>query len=113
MLEMFNALISGFVQCFSYSTFTLMLIGVAIGFVVGILPGLGGPTAMALMLPFVLKLAAAGAFAFCLVLPPAPPPTEAFTSFCSAGPGDPPTPSTLAIAPPLPPTGETAPHWEA
>jgi len=50
MLEMIGALGSGLVQCFTWSTFSLMCIGIAIGFVVGILPGLGGPTAMALML---------------------------------------------------------------
>ena len=48
-MDMLHALISGFLQCFNLSTFNLMMIGIAIGFVVGILPGLGGPTAMALM----------------------------------------------------------------
>src|SRR5438034_280681 len=33
-----------------------MVIGMALGFVVGLLPGLGGPTTLALMLPFVLTL---------------------------------------------------------
>ena len=65
-MDMIHALISGFVMCFTWSTFSLMLIGIAIGFVVGILPGLGGPTAMALMLPFVFKMSAVEAFAFLL-----------------------------------------------
>ena len=43
-----------------------MLLGIAIGFAVGILPGLGGPTAMALMLPFVIKMTPVEAFAFLL-----------------------------------------------
>ena len=46
-MDMLHALISGFLQCFNLSTFNLMMIGIAIGFVVGILPGLGGPTANA------------------------------------------------------------------
>jgi len=66
MLEMIGALGSGLVQCFTWSTFSLMCIGIAIGFVVGILPGLGGPTAMALMLPFIFKMSAVEAFAFLL-----------------------------------------------
>jgi len=48
MLEMMGAFVSGFYQVFSPTTFLLMSIGIVIGFVVGILPGLGGPTAMAL-----------------------------------------------------------------
>ena len=64
MLETLNALISGFFQVFSWSTFSLMCIGIAVGFVVGILPGLGGPTALALMLPFIFKMSATEAFAF-------------------------------------------------
>src|SRR5258707_3254676 len=65
-MDMLHALISGFFQCFNLSTFNLMMIGIAIGFVVGILPGLGGPTAMALMLPFGFKMSAVEAFAFLL-----------------------------------------------
>ena len=66
MLEMFTALFAGLLQVFNWSTFSLMMIGIAVGFVVGILPGLGGPTAMALMLPFIFKMSAVEAFAFLL-----------------------------------------------
>src|SRR4029077_16526471 len=66
VIDMLHALVSGFLQCFNLSTFNLMMIGIAIGFVVGILPGLGGPTAMALLLPFVFKMSAVEAFAFLL-----------------------------------------------
>ena len=64
-MEFVSALISGFIQCFNYSTFSLMMVGIAIGFVVGILPGLGGPTAMALMLPFIFKMSAVEALRSC------------------------------------------------
>ena len=46
--------------------FTALLIGVAIGFVVGILPGLGGAVALALMLPFTFSMDPTSAFAFLL-----------------------------------------------
>ncbi|MGH7818001.1 MAG: tripartite tricarboxylate transporter permease, partial [Candidatus Binatia bacterium] len=62
-MDMIQALGTGLALCFTWSTFSLMMIGIAIGFVVGILPGLGGPTAMALMLPFVFKMSAVEAFA--------------------------------------------------
>jgi len=56
MLDIVQAFVSGFFQVFTFSTFTLMIIGIAVGFWVGILPGLGGPTALALMLPFIFKM---------------------------------------------------------
>ena len=55
MLEMFHALFSCLTQVFAWPTFSLMCVGIAVGFVVGILPGLGGPTAMALTPPFSFK----------------------------------------------------------
>src|SRR5262250_505299 len=95
MLEMFNALISGLIQCFTWSTFSLMCIGIAIGFVVGILPGLGGPTAMALMLPFIFKMSAVEAFAFLLGMTAVTATTGDITSVLFGVPGEPTTASTI------------------
>ena len=95
MLEMFNALISGLVQCFTWSTFSLMCIGIVIGFVVGILPGLGGPTAMALMLPFIFKMSAVEAFAFLLGMTAVTATTGDITSVLFGVPGEPTTASTI------------------
>jgi putative tricarboxylic transport membrane protein len=47
-------------------TMLLMGIGIAIGFVVGILPGLGGSVTLALMLPFTYDMQPVEAFAFLL-----------------------------------------------
>jgi len=52
-VDFLHASITGLVQVFAWPTFGLMLLGMALGFVVGLLPGLGGPTTLALMLPFV------------------------------------------------------------
>jgi TctA family transporter len=49
-----------------WPTVGLMLLGVAIGFVVGILPGLGGAVTLALMLPFIYDMDPIPAFAFLL-----------------------------------------------
>ncbi len=95
MLEMINALISGLFQCFTWSTFSLMCIGIAIGFVVGILPGLGGPTAMALMLPFIFKMSAVEAFAFLLGMTAVTATTGDITSVLFGVPGEPTTASTI------------------
>ncbi len=61
-----EALLSGLMQVLEPGTFILMLLGVAIGFVVGILPGLGGPVTLALMLPFTFSMEPIEAFAFLL-----------------------------------------------
>ena len=47
-------------------TFLYMMLGMAIGFAVGILPGLGGATTLALMLPFIYNMDPITAFAFLL-----------------------------------------------
>jgi putative tricarboxylic transport membrane protein len=94
-MDMLHALVSGFVQCFNLSTFNLMMVGIAIGFVVGILPGLGGPTAMALMLPFVFKMSAVEAFAFLLGMTAVTATTGDITSVLFGVPGEPTTASTI------------------
>lgn len=62
----FGALSSGFAAVFSWPTFPLMMLGVAIGFVIGILPGISAPTTLALMLPFTFHMKPVEAFAFLL-----------------------------------------------
>jgi len=66
MIDLLNAFLSGLSQIFTWSTFSLMLIGIGIGFMVGILPGLGGSATIALMLPFVIKMKPVEAFAILL-----------------------------------------------
>jgi putative tricarboxylic transport membrane protein len=95
MLDMFSALGSGLLQVFNWSTFTLMMVGIAVGFVVGILPGLGGPTAMALMLPFIFKMSAVEAFAFLLGMTAVTATTGDITSVLFGVPGEPTTASTI------------------
>ena len=45
--------------------FFFMLVGIFIGFWVGILPGLGGAATLALMLPFIYKMDPTSALPFC------------------------------------------------
>ena len=106
-MDIVHALISGFLQCFNLSTFNLMMIGIAIGFVVGILPGLGGPTAMALMLPFVFKMSAVEAFAFLLGMTAVTATTGDITSVLFGVPGEPTTASTIVDGHAMARNGET------
>ena len=62
----FEQLGTGLTEVFSWPAFPLMLVGIAIGFLVGLLPGLGGATVMALMLPFIFRLDPVPAFALLL-----------------------------------------------
>ena len=50
MLEYVSAFASAYSQVFTPTAFALMLIGIVIGFAVGILPGLGGPETAASIL---------------------------------------------------------------
>ena len=61
-----EALLSSLAQLLQPQTLLLMLVGVAVGFAVGILPGLGGAVTLALMLPFSVGLEPVQAFAFLL-----------------------------------------------
>src|ERR687895_2858103 len=106
MVEMFSALSSGLFQVFNWSTFSLMMIGIAVGFVVGILPGLGGPTAMALMLPFIFKMSAVEAFAFLLGMTAVTATTGDITSVLFGVPGEPTTASTIVDGHPMAKKGE-------
>jgi putative tricarboxylic transport membrane protein len=85
----------GLVQVFAWPTFGLMLIGLAIGFAVGILPGLGGPTTLALMLPFVLKMTPVEAFAFLLGMLAVTNTTGDITSILFGIPGEPTSAATI------------------
>jgi putative tricarboxylic transport membrane protein len=71
MIEFLNAALVGLLSILPFTTageqaFLFMLLGIAIGFVVGILPGLGGATTLVLMLPFTFQMEPTSAFAFLL-----------------------------------------------
>ena len=83
-----------------------MLIGIAIGFAVGILPGLGGPTTLALMLPFVFKMTPVEAFAFLLGMAAVTNTTGDITSILFGIPGEPTTASTIVDGHPMAKNGE-------
>ncbi|ETW95529.1 MAG: hypothetical protein ETSY1_30260 [Candidatus Entotheonella factor] len=103
---MLDAFISGFTQVFVWQTFSLMLIGIAIGFVVGILPGLGGPVTLALMLPLIFKMQAVEAFAFLLGISAVTATTGDITSILFGIPGEGITAATIVDGHPMAKKGE-------
>ena len=106
MIEMASAFVSGLFQVFTWSTLGLMLLGVLIGFAVGILPGLGGPTTLALMLPFVIKMKSVEAFAFLLGMAAVVNTTGDITSILFGVPGEPTTAATIVDGHPMAKKGE-------
>ena len=50
---MLDALAQGLSLVLQWNAFSLMLVGMALGFVVGLLPGIGGAATLALMLPLI------------------------------------------------------------
>lgn len=103
-----DASLSGLIQVFAWPAFGYMLIGIAIGFVVGLLPGLGGPVTMALMLGFVfqLKMTAVQAFAFLLGMMAVTATTGDITSILFGIPGEASTASTIVEGHPMAKKGE-------
>jgi putative tricarboxylic transport membrane protein len=106
MVEMFTALMAGMFQVLNYTTFGLMMIGIAVGFWVGILPGLGGPTTLALMLPFIFKMSPVEAFAFLLGMSAVTSTTGDITSILFGVPGEPTTAATIVDGHPMAKKGE-------
>jgi putative tricarboxylic transport membrane protein len=106
MLDILNAFVGSFFQIFESVTLTLMLIGIAAGFAVGILPGLGGPTTLALMLPFIFTMKPVEAFAFLLGMASVVFTTGDITSILFGIPGEPTTAATIVDGHPMAKKGE-------
>ncbi len=106
MGEMLQAFAGGLAQVFTATTFTLMMLGIVIGFAVGILPGLGGPVTLALMLPFIFKMEAVEAFAFLLGMSAVTATTGDITSILFGIPGEAITASTIVDGHPMAKKGE-------
>ncbi|GGI18447.1 tripartite tricarboxylate transporter permease [Oxalicibacterium faecigallinarum] len=55
-MEELNALMGGFGHVFSMHNLGLMFVGILLGIVVGVLPGLGGPNGVAILLPLTFSM---------------------------------------------------------
>jgi putative tricarboxylic transport membrane protein len=55
-MEDFNSLLNGFAVVMSWQNLGLMMIGILLGIVVGVLPGLGGPNGVAILLPLTFTM---------------------------------------------------------
>ncbi|MEE9611913.1 MAG: tripartite tricarboxylate transporter permease [Desulfatiglandales bacterium] len=104
---MIEALISGLQQVLAWPAFGFLLIGAAVGFVVGILPGLGGLATLALMLPFAYKIQEPiSAFAFLLGMHAITGTTGDLTSILFGIPGEGTATATIMDGYPMTKRGE-------
>src|ERR1700687_1095270 len=55
-MEAFGLLIHGFAVLMTWKTVTLMMVGLVLGVFVGVLPGLGGPNGVAILLPLTFTM---------------------------------------------------------
>lgn len=106
MTEILQASAAGFTQVFTWPAFGLMLVGVAVGFAVGILPGLGGPTTLALMLPFIFRMTPVEAFSFLLGMVSVTATTGDITSILFGVPGEGTASATVVDGHPMAKKGE-------
>ena len=87
-------------------TFGIMLIGIGVGLLVGILPGLGGAATLAMMLPFVYPMDAIPAFAFLLGMHAVTATTGDITSVLFGIPGEATSAATVLDGYPMTRRGE-------
>jgi TctA family transporter len=106
MVDILDAGLQGLLQLFTWKAFTLQLAGIAIGFLVGILPGLGGPVTLALMLPFIFTMSPVEAFSFLLGMTAVTATTGDITSILFGVPGEPVTASMIVDGHPMAKKGE-------
>src|SRR6267142_31000 len=85
---MIEALIQGLFLVLQWKALGFMMLGVLLGFWVGLLPGLGGATTLALMLPFVYAMQPVEAFAFLLGMHSVVATTGDITSVLFGVPGE-------------------------
>ena len=85
---MSEALLEGLALVLQWKALAFMLLGILLGFWVGLLPGLGGATTLALMLPFIYNMQPVEAFAFLLGMHAVTATTGDITSVLFGVPGE-------------------------
>ena len=85
---MTEPLLEGLLLVLQWKALAFMMLGVVLGFWVGLLPGLGGATTLALMLPFIYSMQPVEAFAFLLGMHSVTATTGDITSVLFGVPGE-------------------------
>jgi len=99
---------SAFVNVLSGTHLLYMLLGVAVGMIVGILPGLGGIAGMSILLPFIYGMDTISALAMLIGLLAVVPTGDTFTSVLMGIPGSAASQATILDGFPMAKRGEAA-----
>ena len=105
---MLEAFVDGLLRVFDQTTFVLMLIGIVLGFIVGILPGIGSAGAVALMLPFTFAMDPVPAFALLLGMYAVTSTSDSIASIMLGIPGTVASQATILDGYPLAKKGQAA-----
>lgn len=103
---MLEAFASGFLQLFTWPTFGFVLIGVSVGYVIGLLPGLGGVAGFTLVFPFTFALEPVAAYAMLIAVSTVQNTTGDITSILFGVPGDPASAALVVDGYPMSKNGE-------
>ncbi len=108
MVEAFHALGEAFVLLFTVEHLSFMVIGVLLGLVVGVFPGLGGIVGFSLLIPFLYGMEPVSALAMLIGLVAVIPTSDTFTSVLMGIPGSTASQATVLDGFPLAKKGEAA-----
>ena len=103
---MLDAFVGGLALVLTAKTLGFMMLGVLLGFWVGLLPGLGGMTTLALMLAFIYPMSPPDAFAFLLGMHSVTATTGDITSILFGVPGEAISAATVLDGHPMATKGE-------
>lgn len=103
-----DAILEAFATVMTLHHFKYLMIGVAVGLIVGILPGLGGIVGMSLLLPFVYGMDATSALAMLIGILPVLAISDTFASVLMGIPGSSSSQATILDGFPLAKKGQAA-----
>lgn len=103
-----EAFLGALSQVLTFQHFIYLMVGVGVGLVVGVLPGLGGIVGMSLLLPFVYGMHPTSALAMLIGILPVLATSDTFASILMGIPGSSASQATILDGFPLSKTGQAA-----
>jgi putative tricarboxylic transport membrane protein len=105
---MFDTMLTALTNLMAFKHLTFMMLGIAVGLCVGILPGLGGIAGMSLLMPFIYGMDPVSALAMLVGLVAVIPTGDTFTSVLMGIPGSSASQATVIDGFPLAKKGQAA-----
>ena len=100
-MDVFEGLVSGFYQALSFEVLPYLIVGSVFGLIIGVIPGLSGHFAMAMLIPFLYKMDPAPGIAFLLAAHATVAQGGGLTAILFSTPGTGQNAATLLDGPPM------------